>query len=75
MLVLIHGAPGSIRDRGNILKDERLYEKYRIIVLDRLGYGRSMVWSPEPDIEIQAQIIVDMLANLESTADTAPLIV
>jgi predicted alpha/beta-fold hydrolase len=41
MLILFHGAPGGISTRYNLLKTTSLAQRYRVIILDRPGYGDS----------------------------------
>lgn len=40
-LLLIHGAPGTLKDYNNLLVDKVLQENYHVIAVDRLGYGLS----------------------------------
>jgi pimeloyl-ACP methyl ester carboxylesterase len=41
MLLLIHGAPGSLWGYMNLMDDEDLQKKFHIVSVDRVGYGKS----------------------------------
>lgn len=75
MIVLIHGAPWWINDFKNLLEDERLHTWYRIVVVDRLGYGRSELGHSEKSIRMHSDIIMELVQELDSNNETLPLIV
>ena len=56
-LVLIHGAPGSIMDFKGFCRYEALQEKYRLIIVERPGYGGTKPRAAE----IQAERIAEVL--------------
>lgn len=60
-LVLIHGAPGSIMDFKGFCKYEALQDKYRLIVVERPGYGGTKPRRVESSIKIQAERIAEIL--------------
>jgi pimeloyl-ACP methyl ester carboxylesterase len=41
MLLLIHGAPGSLWGYMNLMDDPDLQKKFHIVSVDRVGYGKS----------------------------------
>jgi pimeloyl-ACP methyl ester carboxylesterase len=41
MLLLIHGAPGSLWGHMNLMDDEDLQKHFHIVSVDRVGYGKS----------------------------------
>ena len=41
MLLLIHGAPGSLWGYMNLMDDEDLQKQFHIVSVDRVGYGKS----------------------------------
>lgn len=41
MLLLIHGAPGSLWGYMNLMDDEDLQKHFHIVSVDRVGYGKS----------------------------------
>ncbi|MCE7066002.1 alpha/beta fold hydrolase [Dyadobacter sp. CY326] len=41
MLLLIHGAPGSLWGYMNLMDDEDLQKRFHIVSVDRVGYGKS----------------------------------
>lgn len=53
-LVLIHGASGSLRDFSFDLIDQ-LAQDFRVIALDRPGFGWSEPLSDAPDLQAQAR--------------------
>ncbi|SOE20635.1 Pimeloyl-ACP methyl ester carboxylesterase [Spirosomataceae bacterium TFI 002] len=67
-LLLIHGAPGTLKDYNNLLVDKALQENYNVIAVDRLGYGLSKrqkhrtLWS----IDKQAEGIIKALDSNRS---------
>ena len=69
-LLLIHGAPGSIMDFKAFCKDEKLQEKYRLIVVERPGYGGTKPRRAEPSVKKQVLRIAEIL-----DAETQPAVV
>ena len=57
LLVFIHGAPGSWADFEKYLQDSELLDKYRMISIDRLGYGSSQYGQPVTAIHDQSESI------------------
>jgi pimeloyl-ACP methyl ester carboxylesterase len=41
MLLLIHGAPGSLWGYMNLMDDKELQKQFHIVSVDRVGYGKS----------------------------------
>src|SRR5690606_1150479 len=41
MLLLIHGAPGSLWGYMNLMDDKDLQKHFHIVSVDRVGYGKS----------------------------------
>lgn len=60
-LLLIHGAPGSIMDFKAFCRSETLQKKYRLLVVERPGYGGTKPRRAEPSIKIQAERIAEIL--------------
>lgn len=56
-LLFIHGAPGSSYDFINYMLNDTLVAKFRLITVDRLGYGYSEFGQAHANIEQQAQAI------------------
>lgn len=65
VMVLIHGAPGSISDRSRVMGNQEIYDIYRIIAVDRLWYGRSGIGSPVTSIQTQSESIFALLDMLD----------
>jgi pimeloyl-ACP methyl ester carboxylesterase len=57
LLVMIHGAPGAWYGYMNLTDDSLLQQNFKIISVDRLGYGKSGYGKEELSIELQAQAI------------------
>ena len=59
LLVLVHGSPGDHHAWDKYLKDSILCKKYRILALDRPGYGQSTKESvlAFPDLDFQAKVV------------------
>lgn len=62
-LLFIHGAPGGIFDWMSMGKNEALYERYRILVVERPGYGGTKPRKAEPSVQKQAERILEVLDN------------
>ena len=67
-LLLIHGAPGSIFDWLSFAKRDRIYDQYRLLIVDRPGYGGSRPRRAEKSIEKQARHILEVLDGEERPA-------
>ena len=62
-LLLIHGAPGSVFDWLSFAKRDRIYDRYRLLIPDRPGYGGTRPRRAEKSIEKQARLMLDVLQN------------
>lgn len=60
-LLLIHGAPGSLFDWKGVAEKKAIYEKYRLLIIERPGYGGTRPRKAEPSIKIQAERIAEIL--------------
>ncbi len=56
-LVFIHGAPSSIKSWANFYLDSTLLQHFRIICIDRPGYGKSDFGKVVTDLKQQAALI------------------
>jgi len=68
-LLLIHGAPGGPFDWIVIGKQEELYEHFRLIIVERPGYGGTLPRKAEPSVVKQARRIAEVL-NAENAPAT-----
>jgi pimeloyl-ACP methyl ester carboxylesterase len=59
LLVVVHGSPGSHKDFNKYLSDKDLQQKYRILALDRPGYGQSIQQGvlSFPSLAFQAKVV------------------
>jgi len=57
LLVFIHGAPGAWYGYIHMLDDSLLRANFKVISVDRSGYGKSNEGDAETSIEIQAQLL------------------
>ncbi len=62
-LVLIHGAPGSNFDWLSFAKRDRIYDQYRLLIVDRPGYGGTKPRKPEKSIRIQSERMLEVLSE------------
>lgn len=60
-LLFIHGSPGSWDAYLKYLVDDALRERFRMISVDRLGYGGSEAGQPEPSLRTQAAVMQPLL--------------
>gem|GEM_PF-3076603 len=66
ILLTIHGAPGSSNDFSSYWHIDELNDVYEIISIDRPGYGGSYSGGKDVLIEDQAEIILDLIADIAS---------
>ncbi len=66
LVVFVHGAPGSSQDNYHFLEDSVLRNKTSMIAIDRPGYGYSEFGRSEKSIKRQADIIYELIKNLDS---------
>lgn len=65
-LVFIHGAPSSIKSWANFYLDSALLKQYRIIAIDRPGYGKSDFGKVVTDLQKQAALIKPIFDLIEN---------
>jgi len=61
MVLFIHGAPGSLEAFTGFLKDPRFRQNFRMIALDRPGYGHSDPGNPVISLRTQATLLQPLL--------------
>jgi pimeloyl-ACP methyl ester carboxylesterase len=61
LLVFIHGAPGAWYGYLNLMDDTLLQQKYKIVAIDRLGYGKSNYGNAETSTQIQALAVKEII--------------
>ena len=71
-ILFIHGSPGKWDAYSSYFGDSMLMGRYRMISVDRLGYGDSDPGNPEPSLEMHAKVFEPILA---SVPDSVPLLV
>lgn len=54
LLVFVHGAPGAWYGYLNLMDDSLLQTRFRMISVDRLGYGKSNYGKAELSVQMQA---------------------
>lgn len=57
LILFVHGAPGSGNNFYKYLSDSLLVKKYRLISIDRPGYGYSNYGQSEPSFRVQAEAV------------------
>ena len=65
MLLLIHGAPGSLWGYMNMMDDPDLQKRYHIVSVDRVGYGKSRLKNRRKfvtSIETQAKALLPVFS-------------
>ena len=63
-ILFIHGSPGSWDAYLNYFKDPSLIEQFRLISVDRIGYGKSSLGQAESSLQLQAELIAPILAQI-----------
>ena len=61
LIIFIHGAPGSSQDYYQFLEDSILLENFKMISIDRPGYGYSGFGDSEKSILRQSELILKCL--------------
>lgn len=64
-LVFVHGSPGSWDAYKQYMKDSLLLKKYRMIAVDRPGFGYSDFGKAE-NLDTQAALIAELLKKLDN---------
>ncbi|MFT7589499.1 MAG: pimeloyl-ACP methyl ester carboxylesterase, partial [Limisphaerales bacterium] len=67
-LILIHGAPGSTFDWIGFAMDEKIYNRYRLLIVDRPGYGATKPRGVEKSIIKQAEQLLEVLKDEKQAA-------
>jgi len=73
MLIFIHGAPGSLEAFNAFLKDTLLRSKFRMLAVDRPGYGASNFGIAETSLARQARLIAPLLE--ENRNECKPIVI
>lgn len=73
MVIFFHGAPGSWSSFIAFMSDKELLENFRLISVDRPGYGYSDFGKAEPSLLRQAELIKPVLELNRS--DKLPILV
>ncbi|MBA3663285.1 MAG: alpha/beta hydrolase [Bacteroidetes bacterium] len=61
LLVFVHGAPGAWYGYMNLMDDTTLQKKFKMIAVDRLGYGKSEYGQAETSTALQALSIKEII--------------
>jgi len=67
LLVFVHGAPGAWYGYMNLMDDTLLQKKFKMISVDRLGYGKSGYGNAELSTEMQA-LSIKTIIEKENTS-------
>lgn len=67
LLIMIHGAPGAWYGYMTLTDDSLLQEHFKIVSVDRLGYGKSDYGKEVLSTELQAQAIKHIIDRENST--------
>lgn len=67
LLLLVHGAPGAWYGYMRMMNDSLLQQRFKMVSLDRLGYGKSDYGHPELSVQLQA-LAVKAVMDAENTS-------
>lgn len=67
-VLFVHGSPGSWDNFLSFMRHPVLLSKFRLISVDRPGFGRSGIGKPERSLEKQAQLINRVLEIEQSSS-------
>jgi pimeloyl-ACP methyl ester carboxylesterase len=75
-LIIIHGTPGDWRQYSRYLFNESLLSMYRVVVIDRPGWGGSVLGQQQAyaNFSLQAKIIASLAALLREQSQHQPVI-
>ncbi len=65
-LVFIHGAPSSLKGWANFYLDTNFQKKFRMVSIDRPGYGQSDFGEVVLDLKKQAALIQPLFAQINN---------
>jgi pimeloyl-ACP methyl ester carboxylesterase len=71
LLIFVHGSPGDYTAWRKYLQDSALRQKYRLIALDRPGYGLSDSTKAYPNLAFQARVVHQIITQY---ADNQPVV-
>lgn len=74
LLIFVHGAPGAWYGYMNLMDDTILQKKYKMISVDRLGYGKSGYGNPETSVGLQALSIKTIIDKENTTGKKVTLV-
>lgn len=63
LLIMVHGAPGAWYGYMNLMDDTLLQQKYKLIAIDRLGYGKSDYGTAETSTQVQSLALKAIIDN------------
>jgi len=64
VVVFVHGSPGSWDAFIAFFRDSTLYQRARLVSVDRLGFGKSGLGRPEPSLQKQAAAIAAVIKQV-----------
>ena len=64
VVVFVHGSPGSWDAFIAFFRDSSLYNRARLVSVDRLGFGKSGLGIPEPSLQKQAAALATVIAEV-----------
>jgi len=74
LLILVHGAPGAWYGYMNLMDDTLLQQNYKLIAIDRLGYGKSNYGKAETSTQMQAMAIKEIIDQENSSGKKVVLL-
>ena len=69
-IVFVHGSPGSWDAFAAYFKDPDLLQHFRMISMDRTGYGKSSPGKPESSLWLQSALIKPILDQIPDSIPT-----
>lgn len=66
LIVFVHGTPGSWQAFFDYLIDPRLGDQFRLVAIDRPGWGRSGLGSLEVSLAAQAEAVITVIEAQQS---------
>ncbi|MCB9245109.1 MAG: alpha/beta hydrolase [Flavobacteriales bacterium] len=66
LLLMVHGSPSSSSFWKGLFEDSMLRDEFKLIAVDRPGYGYSNFGKLNPDLNVQAELIARVIHKINS---------
>ena len=75
LILVVHWAPGDLTGARRVITDPRIRDRYRFVLVDRVGYGRSETGRSLESIQQHSDIYMQLLGSVADPDQDLPLVV